>query len=94
LANAQNAEESTPCTLSSKIKPDSRGFDPGIHEAMQQTKPYGSRPWIVIMDRPVGDDDGGYGTVWINLRRHKRRHKKMPRIAPGQSAEKMVKLLI
>jgi hypothetical protein len=31
LANAQNAEESTPCTLSRKIKPDSRGLVPGIH---------------------------------------------------------------
>src|SRR4029079_14274085 len=30
LANAQNAEESTPCTLSRKIKPDSRGTRPGM----------------------------------------------------------------
>jgi hypothetical protein len=31
LANAQNAEESTPCTLSRKIKPDNRELDPAIH---------------------------------------------------------------
>ena len=27
----KTAEESTPCALSTKTKPDSRGLDPGIH---------------------------------------------------------------
>ena len=31
LAMLKTAEESTPCALSTKIKPDSRGLDPGIH---------------------------------------------------------------
>jgi hypothetical protein len=31
LANAQNTEESTPCAVSTKTKPDSRGLDPAIH---------------------------------------------------------------
>src|SRR5262249_14453444 len=30
LPNAQNAEESTPCTLSIKIEPDSRGTSPAM----------------------------------------------------------------
>jgi hypothetical protein len=30
LANAQNAEESTPCTTSTKIEPDSRGTSPAM----------------------------------------------------------------
>jgi hypothetical protein len=31
LANAQNTEESTPCAVSTKTKPDSRGGAPRIH---------------------------------------------------------------
>jgi hypothetical protein len=31
LANAQNPEESMPCTSSTKIQPDSRGLAAGIH---------------------------------------------------------------
>src|ERR1700722_4990753 len=31
VRSAQNTEESTPCTLSTKIEPDSRGLVPGIH---------------------------------------------------------------
>src|SRR5207245_2906368 len=33
VRSAQNTEESTSCTLSIKIEPDTRGLDPGIHEA-------------------------------------------------------------
>src|ERR671918_2536437 len=32
----ENPEESTPCTLSIKIEPDSRGLDPAIHEMARQ----------------------------------------------------------
>src|ERR1700709_1622185 len=31
LADVQNRLESTPCALSTKVKPDSRGLVPGIH---------------------------------------------------------------
>jgi hypothetical protein len=31
LAMLKTAEESTPCALSTKFKPDSRGLVPGIH---------------------------------------------------------------
>src|SRR5437868_4120113 len=31
VRSAQNTEESTSCTLSTKIEPDSRGLVPGIH---------------------------------------------------------------
>jgi hypothetical protein len=31
VRSAQNTEESTSCTLSIKIEPDSRGLVPGIH---------------------------------------------------------------
>jgi hypothetical protein len=36
LANARNAEESTPCTLSRKIKPDSHGSSPGMTPSMRR----------------------------------------------------------
>src|SRR5579862_1724577 len=31
VRSAQNTEESTSCTLSTKIEPDTRGLDPAIH---------------------------------------------------------------
>ena len=34
LAMLKTAEESTPCALSTKFKPDSRGLDPGIHDLL------------------------------------------------------------
>jgi hypothetical protein len=32
VRSAQNTEESTSCTLSIKIEPDTRGLDPAIHD--------------------------------------------------------------
>jgi hypothetical protein len=36
LADVQNRLESTPCALSTKSKPDSRGLDPGIHHSLKK----------------------------------------------------------
>jgi hypothetical protein len=44
--NAQDADESTPCALSTKTKPDSRGLGPGIHEL----------PALAVVRRSTGDD--------------------------------------
>jgi hypothetical protein len=43
VRSAQNTEESTPCTLSTKIKPDSRGLVPGIHVFLRSNK---SKTWM------------------------------------------------
>jgi hypothetical protein len=37
----KTAEESTPCALSTKFKPDSRGLDPGIHDLL-----LGAKMWM------------------------------------------------
>ncbi|HLZ02080.1 MAG TPA: hypothetical protein VKR55_08000, partial [Bradyrhizobium sp.] len=37
LAMLKTAEESTPCAMSTKIKPDSRGLDPAIHHLRKKT---------------------------------------------------------
>src|SRR6266550_7537538 len=38
VRSAQNTEESTSCTLSTKIEPDSRGLVPAIHVSRHQRK--------------------------------------------------------
>jgi len=50
LANAQNAEESTPCTLSIKIEPDSRALVAGIHAFLLAQQGVDGR------DKPGHDD--------------------------------------
>src|SRR5437764_7569046 len=36
--NAQNTAESTPCPLSTKLKPDSRGLGPAIHATLSRAE--------------------------------------------------------
>src|SRR5437868_13565899 len=50
VRSAQNTEESTSCTLSIKIEPDTRGLDPGIHVLAlcswpRRGWPGQARPW-------------------------------------------------
>src|SRR2546430_5838621 len=42
VRSAQNTEESTSCTLSIKIEPDTRGLDPAIHVFV----PHESKTWM------------------------------------------------
>jgi len=52
LAMLKTAEESTPCALSTKFKPDSRGLVPAIHVSPSlKTKDVDGR------DKPGNDDD-------------------------------------
>jgi hypothetical protein len=52
LADVQNRLESTPCALSRKSQPDSRGLDPAIH-ALTQAKTWmpGTRPGMTKNSR-------------------------------------------
>jgi hypothetical protein len=50
-AKRQNTEESMPCTLSTKTKPDSRGLDPAIDDVLQHEKSFvgfsgGNSSWM------------------------------------------------
>src|SRR6266478_9497663 len=57
--NAWSTEESMPCTLSTKFKPDSRGTRPGMTDVGQAAHSKSNRPILGRDRRRVGADDFG-----------------------------------